>query len=459
MFDSTGITLSREAPELADGPDLSDLPLELIEREIEELATRITAGNARWLELVAEFDRREGWGDTGCRSTCEWVAWRCALTPRTAREQVRVARALRELPLIREAFSAGELSYSKVRALTRVADRESEADLLELARLATAAQLERMVRAARRVTAAEAAEAQGACFVRWSWNDDDGCLDVHAKLAPDEGALFIEALGAARATLTERRREEAADERGSAEPPPGEPPAPTPTNAECLSAIAEVALARPPSGFNGLAGGERYQVLVHIDASTLATDSPGPSHLAGGPGISPEVARRIACDASLVPLVELEGMPVAIGHAKRTIPASIRRALIARDGHCQFPGCEHQRFVDAHHLEHWAHGGQTTLENLALLCRRHHRLLHEFGYSVYRDGDGRLRFFDPGGFEIPSSPSPPLSGTARLPRARGKLLAGIGEKMDLRLCVDAVLRAMLGPLPTARAAPAAGAPG
>ncbi len=132
--------------------ELAERPLELIEREIESLAARITAGSARWLELVAEFDRREGWGGTGCRSTCEWVAWRCALTPRSAREHVRVARALRELPLIREAFGAGALSYSKVRALTRVADPEGEAELVELARHATAAQLERMVRAARRVT-------------------------------------------------------------------------------------------------------------------------------------------------------------------------------------------------------------------------------------------------------------------------------------------------------------------
>jgi Domain of unknown function (DUF222) len=190
------------------GP-LADLPLELIEREIESLAAQINAGSARWLELVAEFDRREGWGGTGCRSSAEWVAWRCALTSRSAREHVRVARALPELPEIRERFAAGELSYSKVRALTRVADSDSEAELCELARYATAAQLERMVRAARRCTTAQADEAQRESFVRWYWDDADGCLRVEAKLPPEDGAFLLRALEAARDALYEERLGEA----------------------------------------------------------------------------------------------------------------------------------------------------------------------------------------------------------------------------------------------------------
>jgi hypothetical protein len=155
-----------EASTPPSGP-LTELPLELIERRIESLAAAIAASTAEWVELVGEFDRREGWGETGCRSTAEWVAWRCAVQPRAAREYVRVARALPSLPEIREAFAAGELSYSKVRALTRVADAESEAELLELARHATAAQLERIVSAARRCTAIEADEVSELCHVSW----------------------------------------------------------------------------------------------------------------------------------------------------------------------------------------------------------------------------------------------------------------------------------------------------
>lgn len=272
-------------PEPGGRSGLADLPLELIEREIESLAAQINAGCARWLELVAEFDRREGWGDTGCRSTSEWVAWRCALTSRSAREHVRVARALPELPEIRRRFGAGELSYSKVRALTRVADSDSEAELCELARHATAAQLERMVRAARRCTAAEADEAQRESFVRWDW-DDDGCLRIEATLPPEDGALVLRALECARDALYEVRLSEAAERAdgsagplaapgpsGSAEPPRAgaarpqpalgsitpygppraptrpaagdgggsaePPPVPSPTNAESFAALAE----------------------------------------------------------------------------------------------------------------------------------------------------------------------------------------------------------------------------
>ena len=447
MFDVGTATLEPPAPALC------ELPLELIERRIEEMAARISAGSAAWLELVAEFDRREGWANTGCRTTAEWVAWRCALLPRAAREQVRVARALRELVHIKAAFASGELSYSKARALTRVADAESEADLLELARFATAAQLERMVRAARRATAAEANEARRECFLRWQWDPEDGCLEISAKLAPEDGALFIEALEAARGKLREQRTQEAAElaegsghagRSGSAEPPP----LPAPSNAECLAAITELALARPPSGFNGLAGGERQILLVHIDAETLVTDSPGASlggpracAIARGPGIAAETARRLACDSALVPLVEQDGEPIAIGRQRRSIAPAIRRALAARDGCCQFPGCERHRFVDAHHIEHWAHGGPTTLDNLVLLCRHHHRLLHEGGFSIERAPDRRLTFHRPDGAAIAAAPVPPRQPTgARLPDAK-RLLAGDGGPINVGACVEAVLTA------------------
>ncbi len=435
---------------------LSEQPLELIEREIESLAARLNSGTARWLELLGEFDRREGWGDTGCRSTSEWVAWRCAVNPRAAREHVRVARRLPAMPLVGEAFGRGELSYSKVRALTRLEEVEDEEQLLELARHATAAQLERMVCGARRALARDGAELHESACVRWHWDLDDGSFRLDAKLAPEDGALVLEALEAARAAIAKRRRDELEQDeaeeggrRGSAEPPwrGGEPRV---TNAEAFTAVAEVALARPPSGFNGLQGGERHQVLVHVDASTLATDSPGAqltgdgrSQLARGPGICPETVRRLACEGSLVALVEMKGVPIAIGAQRRSISPSLRRALIARDGSCRFPGCERHRFVDAHHIHHWAHGGETTLDNLVLLCRHHHRLLHEGGYSLRRLG-GRLVFRDRCGRELSPSPAPPRGDPQALPPAR-QTWAGSGEGADRRGCVEAVLTTVLGP--------------
>ena len=421
----------------ADESPLTEQPLELIEREIEALASEITAGHARWLELVREFDRREGWGGTGCRSTSEWVAWRCSLNPRSAREHVRVARALGALPRTSELFASGGLSYSKVRAVTRIAEPESEADLIKLATHATAAQLERIVRAARRVSAQEAAEVERTAFVRFSWDAEDGMLEVHAKLAPADGALVIEALEAARESIAAVRAQELAEEhelRGSAEPRLDDdaPLPPQPSNAECLTAIAELALARPPSGFDAPRGGERHQLLVHVDADH--------AHLARGPGIAQETARRIACDASLVPLVERDGRPVAIGARKRTVPASVRRALLARDESCAFPGCERHRFVDAHHIAHWADGGATSLGNLTLLCRHHHRLVHEHGFSVERDNTGGLVFRSPSGEPLPPAPAPPRARGVRR-RAAAPLRVGAGDRMDLGACVDAALAA------------------
>jgi Domain of unknown function (DUF222) len=184
----------------AENPELRALSLDELEDEIATLASHIYAGTCRWLELVAELDRRGGFA--GC-SVAEWLAWRCALTPRAAREHVRVARRLGELPLIREAFAAGELSYAKVRALTRVAEPESEEELLELARHMTASQLERAVRAYRRVTAAQANDLHALAHVGYTW-EEDGSLVLRARLAPEDGALFVRALEASRDRLQER---------------------------------------------------------------------------------------------------------------------------------------------------------------------------------------------------------------------------------------------------------------
>ena len=269
----------RPPVELDSAAGLADLPLERIEHEIEHLAAHINAGNARWLELLAEFDRREGWGDSGCRSCSEWVAWRCALDPRSAREHVRVARRLPELPEIRAAFARGALSFSKVRALTRIAEPDSEEDLLKLARHATAAQLERIVRATRRATAAEADESYRESFLTWAW-DDHGCLCFSGRLPAEDGAQFLRALEACRDALHESADDDrgtpapppsarAGTPSGSAEPPEDAPPPRVPTNAEAVVAMSETALARPPAG---VPGAERHQVLVHIDAGSLAVD-------------------------------------------------------------------------------------------------------------------------------------------------------------------------------------------
>ena len=406
--------------------ELAERPLAQLQDEIAALASHIYAGTCRWLELVGELDRRGGWAEFGCGSCAEWLAWRCALTPRAAREHVRVARKLPELPLIHGAFARGELSYAKVRALTRVAEAESEEELLELARHLTAAQLERAVRAYRRVTAQEANDLQSLAYAGYTW-EEDGSLVLRARLAPEDGALFLRALEASRDRL--REREDSA-EGGSAEPR-------RPTAAEALVALAETALA---GGAQDRSGAQRYQVVVHVEPQE------GVAALEDGIALAPETAERLACDASLVELVERDGVPLSVGRKTRTIPPAMRRALQARDRRCRFPGCENRRFLHAHHIEHWARGGETKLDNLVLLCTRHHQFVHEAGYSIGDAGGGELEFRDRWGFPVPNVPRPP-------PGERGSLLehnrfldidpdtcaGGDGDRMDLGLAVDALL--------------------
>ena len=395
--------------------NLEALPRDALEAELATLASHLYAGTCRWLELVAELDRRSGWAEAGVRSCAEWLAWRCALTPRSAREHVRVARALGELPETHASFARGELSYAKVRAMTRVATRENEGEFLRLARVCTAAQLERSVRAFRRVTTAEARAQREQAELSVFWNPD-GSLEIHGRLAPEDGALLLRALEAARDSGW----------RGSAEPRPARQA----SLAEALVAVAEAALASPDKTRSG---GERYQVVVHVDEAVLTTDAAGGCALEDGSALAPETARRVSCDASVV----------RNGRKSRAISPALRRALRARDRGCRFPGCENHRFVDAHHVRHWAHGGATTLSNLVLLCRQHHRAVHEGGYRL--DANGRFHY--PWGGEIAAAPSLPR-GDPNVLIERNRAFAiddetgkhGTGERLDLAQAVDWLLQ-------------------
>jgi HNH endonuclease len=162
--------------------------------------------------------------------------------------------------------------------------------------------------------------------------------------------------------------------------------------------------------------------------------------------LAAETARRLACDAAIVPLIERGGKPLSVGRRTRAVPAALRRALASRDRGCRFPGCTNRCSVDAHHVRHWAHGGPTSLDNLVQVCRYHHRLLHEGGYSVEASGAGFL-FRRPDGRQLHSVPTPPpgragaLRALARSVHPEACVPKSGGEPMDLVLCVDAMLSA------------------
>jgi hypothetical protein len=217
--------------------------------------------------------------------------------------------------------------------------------------------------------------------------------------------------------------------------------------------MAETLLASGPAARSG---GDSYQVIVHVDAAALAEreeDPPaGACQLDGGELLHPETARRLACDASIVRIIERDGRPLSVGRRTRSVPPALRRALQSRDHCCRFPGCTQRRFLHAHHIEHWAHGGSTELANLVHLCRFHHRLVHEGGYTLERTGlRGGLRFCRPDGRPLPAVPGVrPVQGDQleRRNERRGTQIGPdtcasrwIGDRLDLPLAIDALVAA------------------
>jgi hypothetical protein len=377
---------------------------EALGEQIALLSAQIQAATYQLLVMIREFDERDGWSE-GFRSCAHWLNWRTGLGLPAAREKVRVARALGDLPLVSAAMSEGTVSFSKVRALTRVATSENEADLLEFAHAGTAAHVERLVRAWRRVDRVEEAEQENLRHEsRYlsAWVDEDGMVVVRGRLAPEAGAALLRALDAAEERLFEVAKGEEAHAV-----------APVQRNADALGLVAESALA---NGLDSGCRGDRYQVVVHVDAPVLAAaggalnsasaraSGEGQAVLADGQNVSAETSRRIACDAATVVMThDGQGRTLNVGRRTRVVPTPLRRALDYRDAGCRFPGCG-VKHCDAHHVEHWADGGETKLTNLLSLCRLHHRAVHEGGFGVEWDGQGEPRFFRPNGMLLEVAP-------------------------------------------------------
>ena len=635
---------------------------------IAELSARIQAATYELLVLIREFDEGQGWD--GCLSCAQWLSWRAGLAPGAAREHVRVARALGKLPKLSDAMRRGRISYSKVRAVTRVATPDNEDNLLYVCQAGTAAHVERIARAWRRIDQnTEQAEdrLRNAGRELRTWVDEDGMVIVRGRLTPEVGAALRRALEAA---CDQARREaapdgggematiatadgegEAADapaggptaEAGAAGAPAGaavdvadtavdvEEPTFAQRQADAIGTVAEAALA---GGLDRGTAGDRYQVVLHVDAEALAAprdvsagtsgsaaagsepptnrgDAPagtsggtphdlvppgtsagvgfgpkpppvngdrvpagtsagvatgpkppadgdrvpagtpaadgigdglgavangsaggadpaargcggaaettggaspsrqGRRRRAGGPcpgsrpspaasataasedpaaaarrrgsdpapcarraaapaatprdapaapaagsqtvldeaggiHVSAETARRLACDAATVTMRHgPDGEILDVGRRTRTISPALRRALAARDRRCRFPGCGNRR-VDAHHIRHWADGGRTALDNLVLLCRRHHRAVHEEGFRVTMDAAGDVRFAHPDGRPlVEAPPAPAWTGPALQPTDDALAAVGIeigadtatpswgGERLDL----------------------------
>ncbi|MGB5674667.1 MAG: DUF222 domain-containing protein [Gemmatimonadota bacterium] len=428
--------------------------LEALEEEIVFLAAHIHAADHRFLTLVAEYDRLRGWEVAGHRSCAHWLAFRTGYSLGAARERVRAARALADLPVTSAAMSRGELSFCAVRALTRVATPENESDLLDLARGATTAQLERMVRGFKLGSRQDEANREKERFESRTFSvfpDEEGMYEVKGRLTPEVGALLMRAVEAASDALYREKGPKSVSYETSFEDAAHR-------RADALGLVAERAMAAgfeenaPVSGTKA----ERYQVLLHVDAETLksAGRGLGQSELEDGTRVSYETSRRLSCDASVVRIGHASDRSVLdVGRKTRTIPPSVRRALEVRDRGCRFPGCG-LRFTDAHHIKHWADGGETAMSNLLLLCSHHHRLLHEEGWKVEWWGkDRQAAFIDPKGQthmgrprQAPELPPDPVAALIEDTRRRGAdpdfCTAGARWKREADIPDDVYFRAM-----------------
>jgi len=502
-----------------------DGELEQLGERIAEQAAHVDAAMHRLLADLREFDTRGGWHVQGAMSCAHWLAWRVGWDLVTARERVRVAGKLAAFPAIDDALRRGEVSYSKVRALVRVATPANEALLLEYARLMTASQLEKLSRkyalVQRHCRDPHPLDDEQRRYVRRR-DTEDGMVKIEAVLHPEEAELIwtmldhaatqrarqadpptsedsaespaaaqaigpavhplhrdaatgrredsaespaVPAIGAALRPLHEDAstggRDDSAESSGAARLRGVVDSASLPAAAmveshdsaesrersQGASVRLEPTLDRPASVLHQRADAakrafSRADALVSVAQAYLRSDRPDRSPIEitltipqsglradvadplevgeiGESFVSTEAARRLSCDAGVIEVIEDEhGVPLAVGRKRRTITGALKRALYKRDTACTYPGCTHRIFLEGHHIQHWADGGETSLQNAALLCSQHHRYVHEYGYTIDLGPDERPRFRDPRGRPVAVAPAPPAITELGWPRIR-----------------------------------------
>lgn len=434
-----------------------------LEQQITELWGNITSATHHFLELVATFDDTERWAAGGLVSCAQWLNIYCGIGIVAAREKVRVAHAMLKLPKVNAAFRDSRISYSKVRAIARVATPENEAAFLHIALYGTASHVERTVRHYRRIQrieeAEKAARAQQNRYLDFRYEDDEQHIVIHGRLPVEVGELVRKAIDRAM-DLAELRPEPVSFNGGDSAESFDPVKAAVPEDlyrigarrADALRLMAErfLAVESKASGSSS----DRYQLVVHIDQHVLsgAADAGAsePPRMAAetravglklkstrceieeGPMLAVETARRLGCDGSLVGIVDgADGEPLSVGRKTRAISPALARALRARDGGCRFPGCTHTRFTEGHHVVHWADGGETSLDNLITLCHFHHHLVHEGGFDVERSDDGFV-------FKRPDCQRLPEYYAAE-GRFRGSALAEINRERNVRIGPDTIV--------------------
>ena len=393
--------------------------------QIAELAAHIDAAMHGLLTAIRAFDAALGWAKQGAVSCAHWLAWRIGWDLTTARERLRVAKKLGELPIVDEELRLGAMSYSKARAISRVATASNEQLWVEYAKRMPASGLDKLCRSFAGVLSNVALKAEYVAAKRAATRRtlDDGMVKIELVLTNDEAAVVWTAIHAGVGAKNPHTSAEASAPASAAAPKITL----TMQRADAVMAI-----------FHERVRGNRPQrspveIIVTVPLAGLqASAEASPPHLAmtaDGEPLAAATARRLCCDAGVATaIVDDTGQPLSVGRKTRTIPAAINRALLLRDRTCRFPGCTHRHFVDGHHVEHWINGGATALRNLVLLCGTHHRLVHEGGFRVEADntavasGAHAWRFFDPRGHLVSAQPERTPGSLAKL-RHNNALLA------------------------------------
>jgi hypothetical protein len=342
-----------------------------------------------FLVQVAEFDRAEAWRADGMTSMADWLVARYALARATALEWVRTARALSDLPAVADAVAAGRLSADQTRWAIRLATPATDGDVAREAPACSEAQLRLRTRLANAPKLEDANAAHERRRFRWNETADGQTVRLSGRLPAAEAATVA-------AALTRLA------EQAGPDPDTG---LYDPFDLRCADALVDMASASLADD----ADPDRATVVVHVPASWFdegaALDEAIAAALDTGVPLAHDTLRRLACDARVQLLGEGPGAEALARTAlEHTVPAWLRRQLRQRDGGCRWRGCQRQRGLHAHHLVWFSKGGRTVLSNLVLLCRRHHRAVHEGGWRIVGDPAGHLRFRRPDGTVLPQEP-------------------------------------------------------
>lgn len=399
-----------------------------LEDELLQQAADTHAAEARLLQTLAAYFASGEWQGWGIRSFGHWCDINLGIASARANRLARAAERLAELPALAAAFAEGSVSLDKVLLLTPVATASSDRELTDMALAASVTQLRRICSALRDLDRDESDEAEQRRQRKRgvTSSKDDELVKIVAVLEPDEAAIVLNAIDT-RVEDNWRRDRDGDDDIPRAE-----------LSVRRADALVEAFTDAFVSGPDPVVRGERVEVRVNIDEGVLTGARPdGVCELEGFGAVTPSLVHRLLCDAKVTAVREELDAIFNLGRTVRTPNRRQRRALARRDGGCRYPACPMRRYVDAHHVLPWEWDGPTDMDNLVLLCPRHHKLFHEGGYQIDALGHGQFRFLKPDGQPIARPARRAQSGAP--PPARGSPRATDGgAPFDLDYTIDAL---------------------